>query len=330
MNLRKIRLRLRRGKGRSRRLVRLGRRAALVSGLALLRPLPGWSASGAEGAGFLDIPVGGRPAALGGAYSALASDAYAPIWNPAGLGSLKSGELATMHLSYLESMSYEFASVAFPLSQGQSVGAAIQYFRPGDFTVIDAAGRDAGRFSGHYGAYSLAYGRELGGGFSAGVTAKLIEAKIADVGAQSYAADIGALYRYSDRLRLAAVAANLGSKLAFFDQADSLPQAFRLGAAYQATAAVSLSVEGVARAGDPSARIGVEWKAGLLALRAGYRSDVLRELSPMAGLTTGVGLEAWGQELEYAWVPVGALGSTQYFSLVFRFGQRRPQGEASR
>ena len=45
-----------------------------------------WGFSGTEGASFLDIPVGAGPAALGGAYTALATDAYAPIYNPAGLG----------------------------------------------------------------------------------------------------------------------------------------------------------------------------------------------------------------------------------------------------
>src|SRR5467141_60454 len=58
-------------------------------------------ASGTEGAAFLDIPVGAGPAALGSAYSALASDAYAPVWNPAGLGFVSGTEIAGQHLSYL-------------------------------------------------------------------------------------------------------------------------------------------------------------------------------------------------------------------------------------
>ena len=36
------------------------------------------ASSGTESASFLDIPVGARPAAMGSAYSALATDAYAP------------------------------------------------------------------------------------------------------------------------------------------------------------------------------------------------------------------------------------------------------------
>src|SRR5260370_37016517 len=39
------------------------------------------ASSGTEGAAFLDIPVGGRSAAMGSAYSALANDAYAATIN---------------------------------------------------------------------------------------------------------------------------------------------------------------------------------------------------------------------------------------------------------
>ena len=40
---------------------------------------------GSTTATFLLVPVGGRPVALGGAYTALAEDAYALHYNPAGL-----------------------------------------------------------------------------------------------------------------------------------------------------------------------------------------------------------------------------------------------------
>src|SRR5437879_687898 len=79
-----------------------------------LIPQHATASSGTQGAIFLDIPVGARPAAMGSAYSALASDAYAPVWNPAGLGFVTTPELAGQHVSYLESLNYEQASYAQP------------------------------------------------------------------------------------------------------------------------------------------------------------------------------------------------------------------------
>src|SRR3954469_9396506 len=74
---------------------------------------------GTEGAAFLDIPVGAGPAAMGAAYTALAKDAYAPVWNPAGLGFLPSTQFSGQHLAYLDTLNYEYASFVMPLGKTQ-------------------------------------------------------------------------------------------------------------------------------------------------------------------------------------------------------------------
>src|SRR5205807_3632641 len=77
---------------------------------------PVYAGVGTEGAAFLNIPVGAGPAALGSAYSALAADAYAPTYNPGGLGFLPSTQLSGQHLSYLDSNHYEYLSFVHPLT----------------------------------------------------------------------------------------------------------------------------------------------------------------------------------------------------------------------
>src|SRR3954468_1834792 len=95
------------------RIVRL---ALLTSALVFsLGVGPLRASPGTEGASFLDIPVGAGPASMGSAYTALATDAYAPTWNPGGLGRVDSKQLAGQHLSYLESMNYEYLSYVHPL-----------------------------------------------------------------------------------------------------------------------------------------------------------------------------------------------------------------------
>ncbi len=280
------------------------------------------ASSGTEGASFLDIPVGGRPAALGSSYSALASDAYAPVWNPAGLGLLATPELAGMHLSYLETISDEFISYVHPLGHGRSLGIAGQYLNPGDSKGTDDFGNPTGDFSGHFAAYSLAYGQTLTDRLSFGLTGKIIDAKIADASAHAYAFDAGAMFQAKRQLRLALVAANIGTKLKFLDQGDSLPEQVRAGAVYWPLDYLLLSAEGVYRfTGLASAHAGVEWlPSKMISLRAGFRSDTLKDAAGFSGFTTGLGLHYWGQEFDFAWVPLGELGSTQYFSIVLRFG----------
>ena len=37
----------------------------------------------------------------------------------------------------------------------------------------------------------------------------------------------------------------------------------------------------------------------------------------------GFGLTVAGQRFDYAWLPMGGLGQTQYFSVVITFGKKR-------
>ena len=301
----------------------LARRLAVASA-AMLSAAGGAAAfSGAEGASFLDIPVGGRPAALGSAYSALANDSYAPIWNPAGLGALSQGEASLMHLSYLEAMSYESVSVAVPVGSLGGVGGSLQYFRAGTTPGTDIGGNGSGDFTGYYMAAGVGYGRSVGKRLSLGAVGRVITAQIAGVGASALAADLGAMGRVGSRLRVSAVAANLGSGLRFLQESDPLPSQLRLGAAIDVIPQMTVSLEGVrAFRSDDSVHAGVEWRATqVLAVRAGYRSDVTREVGGMAGLTLGTGLMWKGYSFDYAWVPLGDLGQSQYLSLAVRFGQ---------
>jgi hypothetical protein len=77
------------------------------------------------------------------------------------------------------------------------------------------------------------------------------------------------------------------------------------------------------RTGLFSGRFGAEWRpVSMISLRAGYKTETTQQLSPIAGLTTGIGIEVFGQRFDYAWVPLGDLGQTQYFSIVFTFGKK--------
>jgi len=292
-----------------------------------------WASSGTEGAAFLDIPVGAGPAALGAAYTALATNAYAPTWNPAGLGRLSGTEMSAQHLSYLDSMNYEYLSVVHPLSKEGSetqrgIGFSMQYLGSGDITRTDINSDGTqntaigGTFSSHYAAYNLSYGQTLGEKLSVGVTGKLINAGIDNVSANAYAADLGALYKANEKVQLGASLVNMGTPLKFISEGDSLPMALKIGAAYQPTHALLLSGEGVyEKNGLASFHAGTEWRPmEMVSLRAGYRTDTLDGLSPLAGFSTGLGLHVWGQEFAYAWTPYGDLGDTQYFSLLIHFG----------
>ncbi len=216
--------------------------------LLALQPAPFlYASSGTEGAAFLDIPVGAGPAALGSAYSAAAKDAYAPIYNPAGLGFVTPPEIAGQHLDYLDSISYEFGSVVIPPRQeGNEL--------PGSFDAVPRFGRYRRHRNlrrGHrqlLGSLRCLLARlrsESDRELAVGRTGKLIDAKIADASAKAYAGDAGAMYQASEKVTFSATANNLGSKLTFTSQGDSLPTAYHLGAAFHLQNNLKSTVEGV-------------------------------------------------------------------------------------
>ncbi len=300
--------------------------AALSAAVIFIFDASVYASSGTEGASFLDIPVGAEPAALGGAYSAEAADAYAPTWNPGGLGFVDNTQLAGQHLSYLESIHYEYLSFVHPLREGSSIGGSVQYLGSGDIQATDISGNNIGTFSSYYAAYNLSYGRALNSRLSLGVTGKWINAAIDDVTANAFAADFGSMYRLRNDLTLAAVLTNVGSQLKFLEEGDSLPMAFHLGAAYRPFPKWNFAVEGVfPKTGLVSGHLGIEWKpVSAISLLTGYRTDTLNGLSALAGYSVGVGLHVWGQEFAYAWLPYGELGNTNYISMIIRFGNKHP------
>ena len=82
---------------------------ALSLMIATINPLFAQSEAGAI---FLLIAPGARAGGMGEAQVAVANDAYASYWNPAGLGFLDGQELALMHVNWLPGLAddlyYEF------------------------------------------------------------------------------------------------------------------------------------------------------------------------------------------------------------------------------
>jgi len=89
-------------------------RALVAAGLALLCAAPAGATKYA--AEFLKIPVGARAVGMGGAFGAVADDATAPFWNPAGMVYLPYKEAFLQHAEQFGSLeNHDFGSVVLPL-----------------------------------------------------------------------------------------------------------------------------------------------------------------------------------------------------------------------
>ena len=71
-------------------------------------------AAGTEPFNFLALDADARAVALGGAYTALATDANALLYNPAGLGLVRQSQIAFMHNQYIAGLTQEYMGLATP------------------------------------------------------------------------------------------------------------------------------------------------------------------------------------------------------------------------
>lgn len=279
--------------------------------------------SATEVAGFLNIPVGSRQAAMGGAYAALADDAYAPVQNPGGLGYLASTSFAAMHNAYLDDVSYDFAAFVHPFKRGRGVGLSVQSLRPGDIAAVAADGSPAGEISGGMTVYSLGYGHAFPYNFSLGAVAKSVQARIGAYSARATAADVGLMARPSEFVTVAAAVMNWGGKMRFLEAEEPLPRSYRIGAACRPIRALTLAIQrNRSRTGHNTAQAGIEWTlADVVSVRGGYRTGDEQGTSGRGGFSAGTGLRLAGQQFDYAWVPRDRLGDAHYFSVVLSWGR---------
>src|SRR5207302_16107 len=174
----------------------------------------------------------------------------------------------------LESMHYEFLSFVHPFDKlrdsdtHRGIGASIQYLGSGDITRTEVLAdgvtynpNTTGTFSSYFASYNLSYGQTLSDKLALGVTGKMISAKIDDVSASAYAADLAGLYKMNEKAQLGASMVNIGSKLKFINEGDSLPLAFKAGGAFQPSSHYLMTAEGVySKSGLASFHTGAQWR----------------------------------------------------------------------
>lgn len=204
-------------------------------------------------AGVLNLLIepGAKQAGMGEAYSALADDASAGYYNPAGLAfqDRYRKNLQFMHMNWLPSLAddmyYEYLGYSQYAEGWGNFAFNVVYFNMGEQNRTTSTSSEiVGKFQSFELIASGSYGATMTDNLSLGLTMKAIYSKLADIGQEaekgkgigtSFALDFGAMYKPSVRgLSLSAVIHNLGPKISYIDvtQADPLPLNMVFGAAY--------------------------------------------------------------------------------------------------
>ncbi len=280
--------------------------------------------TGTAGFSFLKIGVGARPAALGGAYAAVACDLEATGWNPAGLFGIRERSAILSYSSYLVDTEAGFLSIAFP-GPDRIWSFSVNYFSHGELRRTDAEGQDLGTFGAFdVAAYVTAAQQVWNRRLTLGVNLKAIYSSIDDFTSDAYAVDLGAIGPGPVKgMKLGASLANLGAVRSGFTDGfeDSLPVLFRVGFTHRPAHAplpmMFVADFNVPNDGDAYATFGAEVRlAEGFFLRPGYSlQQTGLEGDENLGLSAGAGLELDRYRVDYAFTSFPSLGDVHRLSL---------------
>lgn len=298
-------------------------------------------AAGTGGAAFLRLGQGSaRAMALGNSYVALAEGSDSLTWNPAGLALTQQKEFVYSYLRHIEDLDTPlYLGYAHPM--GRTVwGANLGYIGSNDFEARDANGvpQPGQNIQARDGFFSLGISRSfwyeklfLGGAM------RVVHEDNAGNLHDTLVGDVGIIARPNNVLSLGFSVQNFGTST------KNVASITRGGAGFRLGDFVLLGLE-VNKAADRAARVGVggEFQVpeeyleiGQLTFRVGYFSNDNMgqnfnkevksfKLDRASNLSFGFGLFTsqafgYGIGLDYAFVPMGALGTVDQISLKMKF-----------
>jgi tetratricopeptide (TPR) repeat protein len=274
-------------------------------------------------ASFLDINTGSRPAAMAGAYTAVADDVFSLRYNPAGLAQQKYPALAFQHNDWGLDMSEEYLAGALPLN-GYTLGAGFTYMNYGTIPVRDELGARTGNdMSPSDMLLNVAAGTsELLPNLSLGVGFSVLAENLAGDSQTNVYGDLGIKYHW-DELALDSGVALREAGMAI--QGYALPAQLDAGLAlHLLNSQWILAADGTypLASGAVQIALGTEaWLWDTLALRLGYRFTPETADARLQGLSLGLGLQIVNIEFAYAYQPLGDVAVSHRLTLSYQFGK---------
>ena len=296
------------------------------------------SGPGTSAANFLKIPVGARETSLGGAFTAVADNADAVFYNPAGLGLLEVPEVSYAFNNYLPGVSQQWLAAAYPAAHG-TLGLGVNYLSVKAFDSYDNADNRTGSVSAYDLSLHLGYGGALETDLAFlpslryGAAMKYISERLDSSKASGYGLDAGLLLLTPVKaLRFGLGLENLAASRLEFIRGGAKPPfkfkagvSYRLGAPGRAVASLLSLDYNFPEDGPRYLAAGIESVLyGALALRAGYSS--FGEISNGASFGLGFGLPVRGGReirLDYSYGATYDFGNVHKFGFACKFGTVR-------
>jgi len=286
----------------------------LLIGSLLIVPCAHATGQAGTDIAILNAGVGARALGMGSAFTAVADDVTASVWNPAGLSLVTSYEITTMQTKLSTDANHYYLAYANPL-WGGTLGISWIQVGMGDLSQtsseVDSHNevQNLSVFSYFSNAYLLSYGRKINDHISFGLTGKYLASDMQVTGGQGYGYSItpGILFTIN-QLKIGAKVYELFNEQKWgTGMVERTPAKLRIGVAVamRERGKIALDMSQTIRSGyDAVISAGYEWMRQGLALRLGYNNGVTAGAGFTANLQEG---KAGSVQLDYAYVTQDAL-----------------------
>jgi len=303
-----------------------------------LFPVLGGQRAGISTATFLKIGVGGRATALGDAFVAVANDASALYWNPAGLAQFTENQIIFSHNQWVADINHDFIGGVYHLDETNTFGIAITSLSMQDMKVTTefAPFGTGGYFGFSDLAAAVTYTRKMTDQFSFGGTVRYIEETLDKLKMRGVMIDLGTYYWTGlGTTRFAVAVSNFGNQLAPDGeivlignrkksewQAFSPPTIFRIGFAFEPYTDEENSISSSIQLNHPNDNsenlsFGFEYNyTKTFYARAGYKFNV-DEQNYSFGAGVFIPLSIANFNLDYSFANFNRLDSAHRFSIIF-------------
>jgi len=185
----------------------------VIGASAQIFPKLGAEKAGISALTFLKLEVSPRAEAMGGAQISLPGDEYSCEWNPATMTDVHNTSIALSDRVMYAGIMNSYASAMFPFKNHSTLGFSLTELNSGDIekrTVYQPNGTGEYVYSTNT-AFGVSYAKELSDFFSIGVSAKYVREQLAELYANTFALDLGFLYKTDFKdLRFAVFLQNFG------------------------------------------------------------------------------------------------------------------------
>jgi hypothetical protein len=236
------------------RKIRLSQYLAAFVGVFVLAfglALPAHAQLGESTALFLRIEPDSRSAGMGNAGVAVADNANAMFWNPAGLAFQKNTQVGITHANWLPEFDaglfYEYLVGTYHVDGIGTFGGNVTYLNLGEIEIRGPDGQSQGTYNSYELAVGVSYGYQVSDRLGLGTSLRAIYSKLSpsvgniDSGtASTVAGDLSVLYRtapfslggseatFSTGMNLA----NMGGRMKYNKVKQALPMNLRFGYAF--------------------------------------------------------------------------------------------------